>query len=291
MKSIKNTHIYKRGEGFVLELDVYLPDDDVRGLPVVVYLHGGALIWGSRERINEAEIAAFASEGFAYISIDYRLAPETKLMDIQTDIEDALQWVRTEGANIYGLDASRIVVLGKSAGGYLALLSGTLPVRPKAIVSFYGYGDILGEWYAAPSPHYLKSPLVSQDEAARCVTSGLPTQAPHEGRWNFYLRARQTGTWASLVSGYDPSEASTALTSYCPIRKVDDQYPPTFLLHGSVDTDVPVEQSVAMHAALIRAGVYARLHVEPNAGHGFDAAWKDAPNELGLVFQFLRQVL
>jgi dipeptidyl aminopeptidase/acylaminoacyl peptidase len=54
---------------------------------------------------------------------------------------------------------------------------------------------------------------------------------------------------------------------------------------------VPVEQSEAMHAALRRAGVRAQLYIEPNAGHGFDAAWQDAPDELGRVFQFLQSVL
>ena len=291
MKPIQNTHVYKQGEGYALELDVYLPPDAATGLPVVVYMHGGALIWGSRKNVNEAEIIALLSGGFAYVSIDYRLAPETSLMEIETDIEDALQWVRTDGASLYGLDAGRVAVLGRSAGGYLALLSGTLPVRPRAIVSFYGYGDILGDWYASPSPHYLKSPLVSRDEAAQCVTPGIPTQARHEDRWKYYLRARQTGTWACLVSRCESPEAGSALPPYCPVRHVDAHYPPTLLLHGSADTDVPVEQSKAMHAALIHAGVDARLHIQPDAGHVFDAAWKDTPDELGLVIDFLRQVL
>lgn len=287
----KSTYIYKQIDHVAVALDVYKPNGAAEALPVVVYIHGGALIWGSREKVNLWEIEAITAAGMAYVSIDYRLAPETKLMDIKTDIEDALRWVRVEGADLCGLDPDRVAVLGKSAGGYLALLSGTFADRPRAIVSFYGYGDILGDWYACPSPHYLKSPLVSQESADRCVRTDSPTHAGHEARWPYYLRARQTGRWAALVSGYPDAEVRGALASYCPIRAVDARYPPTFLLHGSADTDVPVEQSIAVHERLVQAGIDARLYIVPDGWHGFEGAWEKKPEEFDRVIQFFRQAL
>lgn len=285
------THAYKRTEHCVLELDVYAPEDAAPGLPVVVFLHGGALIWGSRKEINEAELAAVREAGMAYVSVDYRLAPETRLREIRADVEDALKWVRGEGARLYGFDPEKVAVLGRSAGGYLALLSGTFSDPPDAVVSFYGYGDILGDWYASPSPHYLKHPIVSREEAARCVREGTPTHAAWEARWPLYLHTRQTGEWARWATGYEREEAATALLPYCPIRNIGRGYPPAFLLHGAADTDVPVEQSVAMQRALADAGIDARLLIQPEGGHCFDAAWENAPEGFGLVTAFLREVL
>ena len=291
MTYTKHTHAYKTGDGYTLELDVYRANDMPQGnVPVVVFIHGGALIWGSREKVNETELQAILAEGMAYVSIDYRLAPETTLMAIKKDVEDALQWVRGGGAALYGFDVYRIAVLGRSAGGYLALLSGTFSMPPKSIVSYYGYGDVLGSWYAQPSPHYRKSPLVSEAEAAACLRENVPTHAGHE-RFPLYLRSRQTGSWASLVSGYHPSEVNDMLTPFCPIQWIDGRYPETFLLHGSADTDVPVELSQQMHTALMEAGIASQLYILPGAEHVFDESWKNTPEEFGRVIEFLHRSL
>jgi dipeptidyl aminopeptidase/acylaminoacyl peptidase len=196
--------------------------------------------------------------------------------------------VREDGVWLYGFAANRVAVLGKSAGGYLALLSGTFPNKPDAIVSFYGYGDITGEWYAKPSKHYLEQPHVSNSEADACVTNSIPVHAGMEKRWPLYLHTRQTGTWASTVSGYPANEIKTSLIPYCPVYNIDAQFPPTLLLHGTADTDVPAEQSVAMHNALKLKGIITQLIIIPEAGHVFEAAWRNVPNEYGQVIQFIK---
>ena len=289
MNYTKYTHVYKQNDLYALKLDAYLPENSVKSLPVVIYIHGGALIFGSRKDVNENEIQAILNEGIAYISVDYRLAPETKLMDIIVDVEDAIWWVREEGAKLYAFDESRIAVLGKSAGGYLALLSGTFQNRPNDIISFYGYGDILGDWYSCPSSHYCKSSLVSENEAKKCITSNILTHADYPERWPLYLHARQTGSWASLVSGYKASEISEKLVPYCPILNIDSQYPPTFLLHGSNDTDVPVEQSKDMYSALLDMNIKTQIYIQQNGEHGFDRKWQNTPDEFGCVVCFLKE--
>jgi len=291
MNYTKHTHVYKQDDRYDIKLDAYIPEKSVKSLPVVVYIHGGALIMGSRERIDEKEIKAIINEEMAYVSIDYRLAPETKIMDIKTDIEDAIRWVREEGVRLYNFDADKIAVLGKSAGGYLSLLSGTFQNqnRPNAIISFYGYGDILGDWYALPSTHYNKSPLVSPDEAAKGIKSDIITYATTGDRWLIYLRSRQIGSWGTLVSGYEQSEINEKLTAYCPILNIDAEYPPTFLLHGTADTDVPVEQSKDMYATLINMNIKAQIYLQQNGEHGFDGAWENTPEEFGRVICFLKE--
>ena len=79
------------------------------------------------ERYNQA--------GFSVFSIDYRLAPESRLPEIVEDVRDALAWLKQEGLSRFDLDVSRIAVAGSSAGGYLGLMTGTFADKPTAIVS------------------------------------------------------------------------------------------------------------------------------------------------------------
>lgn len=290
MDYIKKTNIYKEEGQYSLKLDVYLPEKAVKKMPVVIYLHGGALVMGSRSMVNKRELAAVLGNQMAYISADYRLAPESKLMKIKEDIEDLISWVREEGRDLYGFDPDRVVMLGKSAGGYLSLLSGTFQNKPDAIISFYGYGDILGDWYEKPSPHYLSHPLVTEEEAKKCLKSKIMTGSGFKSRWALYLYTRQAGSWAVTVSGCEKSETKTALIPYCPIHNIGPEYPPTFLLHGSADTDVPVEQSSEMYDALIKEGIKAKLLIIPQAGHGFDYGWRKA-EQFAEIIDYMNKVL
>ena len=159
-----------------------------------------------------------------------------------------------------------------SSGGYLALMAGfAVSLRPTALVSFYGYGDIIGPWYSQPDPFYLRQPLISRERAysvvGQEVISGTPE--PHD-RDDFYLYCRQQGLWPNEVAGHDPAIEPGFFLPYCPLQNVDSSYPPTLLLHGDQDTDVPYEQSVLMQRKLAEVGVPHELVTIPNGKHGFD---------------------
>ena len=71
------------------------------------------------------------------VSVDYRLAPETKLPAILEDVRDAYRWVREKGPGLFHADPGRIAISGGSAGGYLTLASGFMDdPPPKALVAF-----------------------------------------------------------------------------------------------------------------------------------------------------------
>lgn len=146
----KTTIVYKKNSEFEINGDFYATSKD--NAPVIVYIHGGGLVWGSKEDLKEEQIHFYLEDGFNIFSIDYRLAPETKLPEIKTDIADALLWVKQEGTKHFNYDPNKIVVIGGSAGGFLSLLTGIFEVKPNAIVSFYGYGDLTGDWAHRPSP-------------------------------------------------------------------------------------------------------------------------------------------
>jgi hypothetical protein len=209
----KGTYVYKRVGDCPIKADVYrLPGDEPR--PALVWIHGGALIMGDRGLIEltvfKDYLRRFLEAGFVVISIDYRLAPETKLPQIIEDLQDAFRWVREAGPEAYQIDPRRVAVTGGSAGGYLTLMAGCfVEPRPQCLVSFYVYGDIVGEWYAKPDAFYLNEPAVPQEEAYASVgqapLSGCPFSSEENvKRSRFYLYCRQTGRWCHEVAGLDP---------------------------------------------------------------------------------------
>lgn len=276
----KRTYIYKTAPGCPIHADVYQPPGEARR-PAVLWLHGGALIFGDRKTIPAAQLERYLNAGFTVISIDYRLAPETKLPQIIEDVQDAYRWVRSQGPRLFNIDPDRLGVVGHSAGGYLTLMSGfILHPRPKALVSFYGYGDIAGEWYSLPDPYYNQEPAVPREIARQGVGAGViaGSQAvdSEDPRWLFYLYCRQQGLWPQEVAGIDPHTNPRAFDPFCPLRNVTGDYPPTLLLHGDQDTDVPYEQSQQMAAALREQGVPHRLITMQGLGHGFDSLLVDS---------------
>ncbi|MFN8492039.1 MAG: alpha/beta hydrolase [Caldilineaceae bacterium] len=269
----KQTYTYKTVGDCQIQADVYrAAGDEVR--PTILWIHGGALIMGSRSQLAPDQVERYLGAGYTVVAIDYRLAPETKLPAIIEDLQDAYRWVREQGPSLFRADPNRIAVIGHSAGGYLTLMAGFCGnPRPQALVSFYGYGDITSAWYSRPDPFYNQQPAVTPAEAYGTVGDTVVTESgPGSLRGLFYLYCRQQGLWPKLVAGYDPDTEPNAFAPFCPLRHVTKEYPPTLLLHGAQDTDVPVEQSVLMAQALERYQVDHQLIILPDHGHGFAGA-------------------
>lgn len=269
------THTYKRVGDLEIKADVSVARHDGRPAPVVVWIHGGGLMGGGRQRDSADErklVDLLLADGITVVSVDYRLAPEAKLPAIIEDVEDAFRWVRERGPELFGADPERIAAVGTSAGGYLALTAGfRVSPRPRALVSFWGYGEIIGPWYAEPSAQPRHNTIKMSEAEARRFVSGPPVAngADRPGRHSaFYLFCRQRGLWPREVSGWDPRTEAEKFTPYMALRNVTPDYPPTLLIHGEADTDVPFAQSAMMAAELARHGVAHRLIAVPGAEHG-----------------------
>lgn len=266
------TIVYKVAQGCEIKADVY-PAGKGAGKPALLSIHGGALMGGSRKQIGTPMLFDLHQLGYVIVSIDYRLAPTTKIPQIIEDLQDAWRWMRKECPSRFGIDPARIAVAGGSAGGYLTLMSGfCLSPLPRALVSYFGYGDIDGDWLTQPSEFYRKQPLVSRETAVAAVGTAIISEPPAGNRGNFYLMCRQQGTWPVEVSGHDPRKEPRWFDPYCPIRNVTRVYPPTLLIHGTADTDVPYEESKTMDAKLKEAGVEHAFITVPGAGHGLAGA-------------------
>ena len=291
----KQTHTYKKVDTLSIKADVYR-EDDRKKRPVVVWIHGGALIMGNREGVSKRLKDAVLKAGYVLVSIDYRLAPETQLPGVIADVEDAIKWVHEKGPKLFHADPDRIAVAGGSAGGYLTLVTGhRAKPRPVALVSFWGYGDLVGSWYSEPSPHPRHNkPKVSREEALAQV-KGPPISDSRDRKGDggkFYLYCRQTGSWPKAVSGWDPKKEAKKFDPFMPVKNVTRDYPPTLLIHGEEDTDVPYEQSVLMAAELKRNGVKHRLIGVAGAEHGLPGGDKKKVDEAyEAAFRFLREHL
>ena len=126
------TFIYKSLPNISLKADIYIsePSEHTPPSPILLYLHSGGWIFGSRKEFSQAYFQEFLRRGFVIVSADYRLLPESDFLTGQLeDIRDIEVWLREDLPQLIRdlhqtkLDPKKIVVLGASAGAHLALLT------------------------------------------------------------------------------------------------------------------------------------------------------------------------
>lgn len=264
------TYIFRTIDECDIRADVYRAESDVP-TPVIVLLHGGGLIAGNRRQINMTHVSSYLDAGITVVSPDYRLAPETKSAEIVDDVVDAHRWVREQGPTLFNADPNRIATSGYSAGGYLTLMAGArVDPKPRALVAYYGYGDASGDWYDEPTPFYYQERIITKEEAWAGVGKSKVCEGLSGGRGIFYFYTRQQGIWGREVTGYDPAKDAEKLAAISPVKLITRDYPPTMLLHGTVDRDVPYQQSADVANELEKAGVEHKLILVRDKDHGFD---------------------
>lgn len=114
-------------------LDVYRPEDDGR-YPVIVNVHGGGFVYGSKE-IYKRYCMDLARRGFVVININYRLAPRWKFPTPLEDIHNAMVWLVEQG-DPYQADTDNIFMVGDSAGGQLVSQYAAMITNPDYMALF-----------------------------------------------------------------------------------------------------------------------------------------------------------
>jgi dipeptidyl aminopeptidase/acylaminoacyl peptidase len=205
-----------------------------------------------------------------------------KLPAIAEDVIDAIDWIRKTGPKAFHADPKRIVIAGGSAGGYLTMLSGIkVKPAPRALVAYWGYGDVDGDWYTKPARFYRDNfPIIDKDAAfaavGKKVLTGTDGKDPaQKDRGLFYRYLRQNGMWTKVVTGFDPKTEKSKLDPYCPVRNITAKYPPILMIHGTKDDDVPYELSADMARELARQKVAHELVTVPDAGHGLSGGKRE----------------
>lgn len=228
-------------------LDIWRRPDLDRGgrAPVLLQVHGGAWMVGNKRGQAHPLMSHLAELGWICVSINYRLSPRSTWPDQIVDVKRAIAWTKEHIAE-YGGDPDWIAITGGSAGGHLSSLAAVTPndprfqpgfeeadTRVRAAVPFYGVYDFTGTDTAM---HPLMAPIVAKNV--------------------FKLSRTDVG---------EPFRGAS------PIAHVAADAPPFFVLHGTNDSLVPVEQARRFTARLREVSrqpvVYAEL---PYAQHAFD---------------------
>jgi acetyl esterase/lipase len=245
--------------------NLYLPRDKGAGpFPLVVWIHGGAWMMGSKEWDN---VKYLVKEGYAIASVDYRFTPEAPFPAQIQDCNAALNFILAHAAD-YGVDGTRFVIGGGSAGGHLALMLGLArgekdfganpAVKPLAIMDFFGPADLNMMKGDLEAIHSQKGLDLFEDAGGKLL--GAPIDE-------------------------SPDKAQIA----SPINYVSAAAPPVIIFQGSQDDLVPAAQSKRLHAALDKAGVKNQLVVIDGAGH--DGPLFSTPKEQVKVIHFLKGIV
>ena len=230
----------KRPSGPLL-LDASIPDG-AGPFRAVIIVHGGGFARGNKVTYVPPVFQPLRNGGFAWFSINYRLAPAVGVKDQVEDVLSALAWVH-QHARQYHVDRKRVALLGESAGAYLVdyvamIAPKTTPVA--AIVSFYGPADLTLQFAKKPMPDTMQS---------------------------FF--------------GVNGSNAASEQTLHrlSPYFMIHRNLPPFLLLHGTADEQVPYEQSPRFCDALKAAGDRCELFTVPGGRHGM-GQWEQHPDQL-----------
>jgi acetyl esterase/lipase len=247
-------------------LDVYAPASG-SNLPVVVWVHGGGWMRGSKDEMNRKP-AAFVEKGFLFVPVNYRFIPQVTMEVIVRDVAKAVGWVY-KNIGRYGGDRNRMFLMGHSAGAQLAALicvdGRYLKAEGVPRASIKGCVPVDGDTYDVPLQ-------VATAAARRKSLNQPPPKWGHPEKFGGLAKQREL----------------SAVNHVAPNRRI----PPFLLLHVADHTDTTA-QAYRLWAALDQAGLQAKLfgaegtdHVklDRDIGVAGDPATK-------VLFEFMDEVL
>ena len=238
-------------DGTALPMEIYQGDQPpLPGpQPIIVAIHGGG--WQHGAATDDGACSRYlATQGYVVFSLSYRLAPQYRYPAQLDDVQLALDWIRAH-AGAYDADATRIALLGRSAGAQLALVAAYRPqAHPvQAVVAFYTPVDLVDGYVSPPQPDPLK-------------TVGL-------------IRDYIGGTPDALMATYRAAS---------PIDCVHGRLPPTLLLHGWRDHAIQYHSAWSLQQALLHNHSQSAFIVLPWSDHAFDIALRGLGGQVSLYY-------
>ncbi len=225
------------------------PTGSVTGRAAVIYVHGGAFS-GGELRLRPAMFRSLAVQGYPVLDVEYRLSPPPRWRQATPDVLCALAWTASHAQEL-GIDPARIVIVGDSAGGNLALM-GAYGVGTSQWTSSCG-----GTGGAAPRPV--------------AVIAIAPT-ADLGGIWQDGTISAAGLRFPEAYIGGTPSADPSAYELASPFSLIRAGLPPTLVISGAIDHLVHLGRVTELTDRLRAAGVDCSLVVVPFADHGFDGA-------------------
>ena len=208
------------------KLDIYYPSEvkeSNRQLPVIVWIHGGALISGSKEQVaNYCKI--LASKGFVVAAIDYSTAPENKYPKPLIQTNAALAYLKANAAGLH-IDPERFILAGDSGGAHIAAQMGN-------ITADSSYSKLLGI-----------TPSINKKELTGLILYCGPYDIENVDLKSGFGDFLRTVLWS--YSGKKDFSKDPFFKTASIINYVNADYPPSFISAGNGDPLLAQSQAFA----------------------------------------------
>ncbi len=252
--------VYTNVNGWEGKLDYYINTASTQPTPLVINIHGGG--WNHGVKEGQGGFSPFFKEGFAVANIEYRLTPQATAPAAIEDARCALIYLINHAKQL-NIDANKIVIMGGSAGGHLALMAGLLGsnsifdnncigvqnIKVAVIIDKYGIADVWDWGYG------------------KNITS------------------KSALTWLG-----EKKLDSLFAASVSPINYVYNSSPPTLIIHGDADPTVPYQQSIALYEKYKSVGVKCAFISVTGGLHG--KFTKEKNDELNIaIMKFIFEVI
>jgi acetyl esterase/lipase len=241
-----------------LKMDILQPKNTAPA-PAIVFITGGGFLHANKDRYLQQRLD-LAEAGYVVASIEYRVAPLVTFPAPLIDVKAAIRYLRANAAR-YDIDTHHIGVLGDSAGGYLAAMTG-LSNGVKA----FDQGEN-PDW---SSDVQAAADLYGLSDLTR-IAAGFPAEvrarhaSPSAPEAMWVNGPAVFGPGGDINANHDKTEAAN------PLRYVSRKAPPFLFMHGDRDTLVSPQQTEILHRALAADGVDTTRYVVKGAAHGGDA--------------------
>ncbi|MEM9005186.1 MAG: alpha/beta hydrolase [Cyanobacteria bacterium P01_F01_bin.86] len=250
-------------------LDVFLPQTGDPPYPTILYIHGGGFMAGNKYGDANAIAQAALLQGYAFVTIDYRLSGEALFPAAVNDALDAVRFLKAN-ADAHKIDANRIAVWGSSAGGNLAAMVATKGSAQdgtdvRAAVNWFG-------------------PIEFDTMDAQFAQLGLK---PKMGKTS--SASSPESKYLGVTVGTDA--AAGLVTDANPATYIDSSDPPMFIQHGSADAHIPYLQSKNFAAKLAAAIGNENVVFELLAGAGHGGQEFENAENTAKIFAWLKQHL
>jgi acetyl esterase/lipase len=258
--------VYRKASGVELAADVYTPYPAAGPTPTIIAMHGGGWVEGRREWVT-LSLLPYLERGFSVVNVSYRLGSVATAPAAVEDARCALRWVAAN-AERYRFDPRRIIVMGFSAGGHLALTTGLLP----ASAGFDSTCAVADDtrWSSGAEPDVRVAAVINW--------FGITDVAD-------LLKGANVKHYAIEWLGSNPDRMELA-RRLSPLTYVRAGVPPVLTIHGDADPYVPYSHATRLHQALDKAGVRNRLVGIPKGGHG-DFSKTQRREIYAAIFSFL----
>ena len=255
-----------------MKMDILKPEKDKK-MPAIIYIPGGGFISANKDSYIQQRMK-LAQADYVVASIEYRVAPTVTFPQPLEDVKTAIRYLKAH-AEQFNIDPNKIGVMGDSAGGYLAAITGTTngikqfdqgdnlkqSSDIQGVVDLYGLSDLtkIGDDYSQKVQQAHKSAGATE----ALWVNGSPVFGGQDG---------------GILANKEKAQAAN------PISYISKQTPPFLLMHGDQDRLVSPSQTEILHQALVEKGIESTRYLVKGAGHG--GVYWNQPEVMKVIIDF-----